>query len=79
MDVDRRLPAAGLLLRLDKASLGLAHVAPISVGGLLVIRCALHLSKNPFSLAELLESSHELLHRFVGSRSNFDHRFSIHS
>ena len=59
------------------AAFGLPHVPTVSVGRLLVIRRSLHLSQDTFALAQFLEPAHELLDRFVGPWSHFDHAVVI--
>lgn len=54
-------------------SLALPRISATPIRRLLIIGRALHLAKNALALTELLEASHQLLNRFIGAGSNFNH------
>ena len=53
---------------------GLAHLAPPTLAGLLVVTVALDLFGETFFFAQLFEAFEHLLDAFVASRTNSQHR-----
>ncbi len=54
-------------------ALGFSHAPSLPLGRLFIVGRSLHIANQPLLLAQLLETSNHLLHRFTGSHLHFQH------